>query len=127
MNRGAIAKLAGGQLLRLTFPPNAEPALYTWHREQRGSEAELDYVIAQGPRIVPIDVKSGAAGAMKSLHGFVAERGLAWAVRASSGPPVLQPVDAATAAGPARYRLLSIPAYLVEELPRLLDELRGEL
>ena len=62
---------------------------------------------------------------MKSLHVFVAERGLPWAVRVNSAPPVVQPVDVATPGGArASYRLLSIPAWLTDELPRLLDELR---
>lgn len=38
----------------------------------------------------------------------------------------MQPVDPAVAAGRrARDRLLSIPGYLAEELPRLLDETIG--
>jgi hypothetical protein len=56
----------------------------------------------------------------------MAERGLDWAVRVSSAPPVVQPVDVRLADGRrVRYRLLSVPAYLVEELPRLLDEVFG--
>lgn len=125
VNRGAVADQAVGQLLRLTFPPNAEPVLHWWQREKRGSEAEVDYVVAHGARVVPVEVKSGAAGALRSLHGFVAERGLDWAVRISSAPPLVQPVEAPLPSGGlARYRLLSIPAYLTERLPALLDGLR---
>ncbi len=125
VNRGAIAEQGVGQLLRLTFPPNVDPALFWWHREKKGSEAELDYVYAHGSRIVPIEVKAGEAGAMRSLHGFVAERHLPLGVRVNLAPPAVQDVDVPVPSGSrAKYRLLSIPAYLVEQLPRLLDELR---
>ncbi len=126
VNRGAVADQAVGQLLRLTYPANADPLLHWWQRERHGSEAEVDFVIAHGSCVVPLEVKSGAAGALRSLHGFVADRGLDWAVRVNSAPPIVQPVDAGLSDGrSARYRLLSIPGYLVEELPRLLDEIRA--
>lgn len=124
VNRGAVAEQAVGQLLRLNVPPNAEPRLFWWRRDQPGSSAELDYVQAHGPRIVPVEVKAGAGGSLKSLHIFVSERGLPWALRINSAPPLVTALDVATQTGErASYRLLSIPAYLVELLPRLLDEM----
>ena len=115
-------KQAVGQLLRLTFPQNADPALHWWRREQRNAAAEIDFVFAHGARVVPVEVKAGAAGSLKSLHVFMSERSLPWAVRVNSAPPVVQSVDVGTSIGArASYRLLSVPAYLTEELPRLLD------
>ena len=109
----------------MTFAANDEPVLYWWRREKRGSEAELDYVHALGKRVIPIDVKAGKTGTLKNLHGFMAERGLALALRVNSAPPVLEELRVNTPFGEASYRLLSVPAYLVEEAPRLLAELRG--
>src|SRR5690606_12426200 len=43
-NEGALAEQVVGQALRLTAPPAAEPRLFYWAREARGSEAEVDYV-----------------------------------------------------------------------------------
>lgn len=122
VNQGALAEQAVGQLLRLTFASNEEPVLYWWRREQRGSEAELDYVHSQGSRVVPIEVKSGKTGTLKSLHGFVAERSLSLALRVNMAPPVVQDIATETPRGKASYRLLSIPAYLVEQSSRLLAE-----
>lgn len=123
VNGGAVADQAVGQLLRLTFPANAEPALHWWQRDRAGAEAEVDYVVAHGSRVVPVEVRSGATGRLRSLHEFVAERGLDAAVRIGAAPPVVQPVDAPLREGRrVRYRLLSLPPYLTEELPRLLDE-----
>jgi len=36
----------------------------------RGSQAEIDYVITVEDKIVPLEVKSGKYGRLKSLHIF---------------------------------------------------------
>lgn len=57
----------------------------------------------------------------------MAQRRLAWAARFNGAPPVLQDVDTTAATGePVRYRLLSLPAYAVECLPRLAREMDAE-
>lgn len=119
-NRGALAEQVIGQLLRLGFRAHEEPALYYWHREARGSEAELDYVTQQGAHVVPVEVKAGTTGSHKSLHIFMAERGFPLAVRFNADPPTVTEVVASTRLGTtAKYTLLSLPLYLAEELPRL--------
>lgn len=123
VNRGAIAEQAVGQLLRLTFAPNEDPALCWWRRERVGSEAELDYVIAVAGRVVPIEVKAGVSGRLRSLHGFMADRGMDLALRVNSAPPCVEDLQADTPHGRSRFRLLSLPAYLVEQAPRLLRAL----
>ncbi|NOQ22639.1 MAG: AAA family ATPase [Candidatus Aegiribacteria sp.] len=44
------------------------PDLFYWSRDARGSSAEVDYLLAFNGNIYPIEVKSGAAGSLKSLH-----------------------------------------------------------
>ncbi|MCK4806004.1 MAG: DUF4143 domain-containing protein, partial [Candidatus Aegiribacteria sp.] len=44
------------------------PDLFYWSRDARGSSAEVDYLLAFNGKIYPIEVKSGAAGSLKSLH-----------------------------------------------------------
>lgn len=120
INSGAIAEQAVGQLLRLTPPSDSDPALWYWVREQRGASAEIDYITDLGGGILPVEVKAGAGGALRSLHLFMATRRLPWAVRFNSAPPIIQDIDVKTPAdGRARYRLLSLPTYLVEVLPAL--------
>ena len=46
--------------------------LFYWSREARGSSAEVDFLVAQGGRVVPIEVKSGAGGSLRSLHLLLA-------------------------------------------------------
>jgi predicted AAA+ superfamily ATPase len=126
-NRGALAEQLVGQLLRLNFPAHQEPALYYWQRDERGAEAEVDYVVQQGAQLVPVEVKAGATGALKSLHILMAERGWPTAIRFCASPPSLVKVAAQTRSGKtARFTLLSLPLYLVEQLPRLCGEIEGQ-
>lgn len=60
---GAMAEQFVGQELIATGQD-----LYYWSRQARGSSAEVDYLIAVKDRIHPIEVKSGAAGRLRSLH-----------------------------------------------------------
>ena len=64
-------------------------------------------------RIVPIEVKAGAKGSLRSLHQFVAEKGVSVAVRFDAALPSAHTVTARVRRGglPAEvtYRLLSLP------------------
>ena len=42
--------------------------IFYWSRERRASNAEVDYLLVRNGRIYPVEVKSGAAGALRSLH-----------------------------------------------------------
>ena len=74
VNEGAMAEQCVGQHPQdlLADSPNRE--LTYWLREGRSSNAEVDCVAAFDGRIVPIEVKAGASGALKSLHQFVADK-----------------------------------------------------
>ena len=92
-----------------------------WLREGRSNNAEVDYVCELGGRIVPIEVKAGRTGTLKSLHQFVAEKRVPFAVRFDADLPALHTVEAEVRHGRGseriRYPLLSLPLYLVERLP----------
>ncbi len=42
--------------------------LYYWSREKQSSNAEVDYLVVRNGKIYPVEVKSGSAGALRSLH-----------------------------------------------------------
>jgi uncharacterized protein len=46
-------------------------ALYYWHREARGSNAEVDFIIQKDSNIIPVEVKSAKDGRMRSLHLYL--------------------------------------------------------
>jgi predicted AAA+ superfamily ATPase len=73
VNRGSIAEAFVGQELLAYSDPNVKAQLFYWHREARASNAEVDYVIAINDRIFPVEVKSGAAGRLRSMAYFQKE------------------------------------------------------
>lgn len=83
VNKGGIAE----QFLGLEIVKNAscyeQTDLYYWHREALNSNAEVDYLIQKNSGIVPIEVKSGTKGSMKSMHLFLQEKGQKYGCRFS--------------------------------------------
>lgn len=45
--------------------------LFYWHREAKQSNAEIDFIFIKDNDIVPVEVKSGATGRMRSLQLFL--------------------------------------------------------
>ena len=127
VNAGPAAEQFVGQHLQhlLAERPNRE--LTYWLREGRSNNAEVDYVAEFSGHILPIEVKAGKAGTLKSLHQFVAERRVPLAIRFDANPPALQTVRAEVRrrnrTEQVNYQLLSLPLYLVERLPRIIAEL----
>ncbi|MGB5156469.1 ATP-binding protein [Desulfobacterium sp. N47] len=125
-NKGGVAEQFIGQQLRATQGPETDPQLFYWQRIG-GRLGEIDYIIQHGNNIIPIEVKSGAAGSMKSLHMFMAEKKLSFAVRFDANPLSIEAINVKTTLGePVKYRLLSIPLYLAENIGALIDNAMGE-
>lgn len=122
INKGGIAEQAVGQILRTLNPFYAEPSLYYWMRAEKGSDAEVDYIIQHGRTIMPIEVKSGSSGTLRSLHYFMQLKKLKLAVRISSGQAHITDVRVKDSQGKEiEYELRSLPFYLMSEMHRLLD------
>ncbi len=119
--RGQLADQLAAQQLRLRETgPGDGPELYYWQREGSRS-GEIDYLVQAHGHIVPIELKSGAAGSMKSLHQFMFDKRLDLAVRCDANPPSIMDVALKTTRGdPVRYRLVCIPAYLLWNLGEIL-------
>lgn len=71
IHRGAVAEQYVAQELLATAPPDKEPQLYFWSREALASQAEVDYLIPRDGTVLPIEVKAGAAGTLKSMRLFL--------------------------------------------------------
>lgn len=108
INRGAIAEQFVGQELLAYTPSFEEAKLYFWCRDERSSKAEVDFVITVDSKIVPIEVKAGATGRLKSLHLLMDEKKMDIGVRVSQQPLSFD------------GRILSVPIYMVSEISRLL-------
>ncbi len=128
INEGGLAEQFVGQHLLDLNKGIDPPRLHYWLRQRKSANAEVDYVISRGDLVVPIEVKSGKSGSLKSLHQFVYQKGVGLAVRFDLNQPGLQQVSHTirTANGnkKVQFSLLSLPLYAVEQLPRLIDTLR---
>lgn len=122
VNKGGIAEQVVGQLLRTINMPYIEPELYYWLREGKGS-AEIDYVIQNGSRTIPIEVKTGTSGSLKSLHFFMGLKKLEIAYRINSDFPSYVDIPTKDLEGKdLTFKFFSIPFYLIGQIHRLLND-----
>ena len=83
INRGGIAEVYAG-LEMLKNSSFYEPQqLYYWQREQKNNQAEVDYIIQQDEKIVPVEINSGKNAKMQSMRSFFAEKKSEYGIRAS--------------------------------------------
>ena len=123
INQGGLSEQVVGQLLRCIEPAFIEPNNFYWCREEKSSNAEIDYILQHHSEIIPIEVKSGATGSMKSLQLFMHLKKRTLAVRINSDVPSFVEVNAKSHESRlVHYQLLSIPFYLTAQLHRLLNE-----
>lgn len=121
INSGGMAEQLVGQLLRTVTPAYIPPSLYYWQRGKKGAEAEIDYIIQHENQVIPIEVKAGTTGTLKSLHQFVKEKKKTIAIRVNSDIPKLGPVHVKDSLGSSiEYNLLSLPFYLLGQVHRLI-------
>ena len=93
--------------------------LHFWIREKKQSNAEVDFVLAHENKVIPVEVKSGASGRLRSLHQFIDRADHASAVRLYAGKFSVE--KAVTLAG-KEYQLVNLPYYLASRVERYLEE-----
>lgn len=111
-----IPHLITQELISTTHLTDHKPNF--WVREKKQSSAEVDLVLTHGHLAIPVEVKSGATGSLRSLHQFVDACDHGFAVRIYGGELIVE--DAVTPAGKS-YRLLNLPYYLGTKLDDYLN------
>jgi len=111
-----IEHLVGQELLATQY--NALSSLHFWVREKKTSMAEIDYLYPFDSKLIPIEVKSGVEGKLKSLHLFMEEVPHSVAVRFYAGSLTI--TKAITQGGKA-YQLLNLPYYLASQVEGYLE------
>ena len=117
VNEGELAEQFIGQQLLTREPYFIDWDLFYWAREKKDANAEIDYLIEIGNKVVPLEVKAGKTGSMKSLHVFMAEKHKKFAIRFNSGLPGFTDIKTRVRIGNSinevEYELLSLPLYMV--------------
>nr|NGX63778.1 hypothetical protein [Candidatus Anoxychlamydiales bacterium] len=111
INRGAIAEQFVGQEILAYTDPHTEGQLFYWQREKKTSDAEIDYLYTIGSQILPIEVKAGPFGRLKSLNQFMTEKKSPLGILISQNPLSF------------KNNILTVPFYLISYLPILLKKL----
>lgn len=104
---GALAEQFVGQ--EILAEPNfyREKKLYYWEKSGRSDSAEVDYLLNIKGKVIPVEVKAGLTGKLRSLKSFMDKYKPALAVRISQKKPYLED------------GILSLPFYLCSEVKRL--------
>lgn len=123
INKGRVAEQFIAQHIAFLGKSNKRPSLTYWLREGRSSNAEVDFVLQLGNQIVPVEVKAGKSGSLKSLLQFVHQKATPTAIRFDLNVPSLQKVRhsirQASHTVDVSFDLLSLPLYMAEEVERI--------
>ncbi|MCB0540214.1 MAG: ATP-binding protein [Bacteroidetes bacterium] len=118
--KGAIIPhIIAQEIISLNTINNPKPNF--WVREKAQSQAEVDLVIQYKDKIIPIEIKSGATGSLKSLHEFVERSNHHYAIRIYGG--VFSIEDHSTPNQKKAFKLLNLPYYLGTQLPHYIEYL----
>ena len=83
VNKGPMAEMLAGLEVLHYLSPNIHHDLFYWVRQAKNSLAEIDYLLSRDMKVLPLEVKSGVQGGMKSLWDFMRDKKLSQAIRCS--------------------------------------------
>lgn len=127
INQGAVCEQFVGQELMYAGEWFEEPALFCWIRQKRQSNAEVDYIMNLGETVIPVEVKAGKTGTLKSLHMFLREKKRSSGMRFNSAPASLLRGKTSLSDGKNKeFTLLSLPLYMTGQARRLFRDVIDE-
>ena len=115
--KGAVVShLIRQELISLNTISRKKPNF--WVREKRQSSSEVDLVISHKGKVIPIEIKSGSTGSLKSLHQFMERTNHPYAVRMYAGE---FSIEKTKTPGGTPYILMNLPYYLGTKIPEYID------
>jgi len=89
-----------------------------WVREKAQSHAEVDLLYTYNKMVIPIKIKSGSTGSLKSLHQFIDASDHPYAIRMYGGT---FKVENAVTPNKKPYLLMNLPYYAGTALPQYIE------
>lgn len=86
-----------------------------WVREKAQSNAEVDLLYVYNKLVIPIEIKSGSTGSLKSLHQFIEAADHPYAIRIYGGA---FKIEHAVTPNKKTYLLMNLPYYASTTLPQ---------
>lgn len=89
-----------------------------WVREKLQASSEVDLIVRYKNMIIPIEIKSGSKGSLRSLHEFINRSNHFYAVRIYGGEFKIE--EHKTQSGKT-YFLMNLPYYLGTKIPEYIE------
>lgn len=102
-----IPHLISQEIISLNVASDKKPNF--WVREKSQSSAEVDLIYSYKDKVIPIEIKSGAVGTLKSLHQFMEKAKHPYSIRIYAGEFNIQTTE--TREG-TPFLLMNLPYYL---------------
>lgn len=106
-----LEHLVGQELLAIQTRPLS--SVNFWVREKKTATAEIDYLYPWEGKLIPIEVKFGKTGRLRSLHLFMDDAPHKFAIRLYAGE---LRIDNLTTTSGKKFHLLNLPYYLVTQI-----------
>lgn len=90
-----------------------------WVRQKSQADSEVDLIIEFQNKAIPVEIKSGATGSLKSLHQYIERTDHPYAVRVYGGKLKIE--KHRTPGTKKEYILMNLPYYLGTCLPEYLE------
>jgi uncharacterized protein len=117
-----IEHLVGQELLSsITYPLGS---LHFWIRDKNGSSAELDFLLPYKGKLIPVEVKSGPTGTLKSLMVFLDHSPLNFGIRLYHGEISIDKIK--TSSGKPIY-LFNFPYFLAAQIENYIPWILNQL
>lgn len=114
--KGQIARHVAGQ--ELIAADLSQDKIHFWVRQKLQSTAEVDFIFPYNNLLIPVEVKSGAAGSLRSLHQFMDEASHPYAIRLYAGSLSIR--QTRTIKG-KNFFLMSLPYFLAGRIGEHLE------
>ena len=126
IREGLLAEQFAAQELVAGFLPFEERELYYWIRQNKNANAEVDYLTTVNNKVIPIEIKAGTTGSLKSLHVFMASRNTSpFAVRLNLSSPSVTDTNQKIQVGGENkivdFKLISLPLYMISQVRRITE------
>ncbi|APY10166.1 AAA family ATPase [Seonamhaeicola sp. S2-3] len=105
------------EVMSLNTINNPKPCF--WVREKSQASSEVDWVFQYENKLIPIEIKSGPTGSLKSLHEFIERTNHPYAIRIYAGNFCIE--EHQTPNKKKKYKLMNLPYYLGTKLPEYID------
>lgn len=90
-----------------------------WVREKAQASSEVDLIVQYQDKIIPIEIKSGKEGKLKSLHQFIEQADHPYAIRMYAGTFKVE--KHLTPIHKKPYLLMNLPYYVGTQLPTYIE------